>query len=72
VAEFGPDVFGVHRASYVFFKKRPDKINAAEGAFLALMLPSPRRNYLSIYKNKYLSKKNKRKLSRILRDMLFT
>jgi monofunctional biosynthetic peptidoglycan transglycosylase len=70
VAEFGPDIYGVYHASKVYFKKTPSKINAAEGAFLALMLPSPRRNYLSVYKNKYLSSKNKKKLRRVLRDLL--
>ena len=70
IAEFGPDMFGVYQASAHYFKKTPSKINAAEGAFMAIMLPTPRRNYLSIYKNKYISKRHKKKLGRILRDML--
>ncbi len=70
IAEFGPDIYGVHQACAHYFSTSPKKVNAAQGAFLALMLPSPRRYYLSIYKNKYLSKKHKSKLRRILRDML--
>jgi len=71
IAEFGPDIYGVHRAAYHFFGKSPKKINAAEGVFLALMLPSPRRNYYSIFQNKNLTYKKKKKIKRVLRDMLY-
>ncbi|MBL7664281.1 MAG: penicillin-binding protein [Bacteriovoracaceae bacterium] len=70
IAEFGPDIYGVGQASLHYFGKSAEKITASEGAFLALMLPSPRKHYLSIYKNEYLSEKNRKKLRRILRDML--
>lgn len=71
IAEFGPDIFGVTSASKYYFNKRPSQINAAEGAFLALMLPSPRKYHHSIYKNKYLAARHKRKLRRILKDMVY-
>ncbi len=70
LAEFGPDIFGVRSAAKHFFNKRPSEVNAAEGAFLALMLPSPRRNYYSIFKNKNLTREKKKKIRRILRGML--
>ena len=70
LAEFGPDVFGVGMAADVFFQKKPSEINAAEGAFIALMLPAPARNYYSVYQNRNLTFLKKRKMRRILRDML--
>jgi monofunctional biosynthetic peptidoglycan transglycosylase len=70
LAEFGPDLFGVREASQHFFRKSPSDINAAEGAFIALMLPSPRKNYYSIYQNQNLAKTKKRKIRRVLGDML--
>lgn len=71
IAEFGPDIFGVHRASAYYFKKKPKQVNAAEGAFLALMLPSPRKYHHSIFRNKYIARRHKKKLRRILKDMLY-
>jgi monofunctional biosynthetic peptidoglycan transglycosylase len=71
IAEFGPDIFGVDAASKHYFNKSPAEINAAEGAFLALMLPSPRRNYYSIWQNRNLTKLKRRRLERVLRDMLY-
>lgn len=71
IAEFGPNIFGVGRASTYYFKKKPRQVNAAEGAFLALMLPSPRKYHHSIFQNKYIANRHKRKLRRILKDMLY-
>jgi len=71
IAEFGPKIFGVGRASTYYFKKKPSQVNAAEGAFLALMLPSPRKYHHSIFQNKYIASRHKRKLRRILKDMLY-
>lgn len=71
IAEFGPDIFGVHMASRYYFNKEPQRVNAAEGAFLALMLPSPKKFHYSIFRNKYLANRHKRKLRRILKDMLY-
>ena len=71
IAEFGPDIFGVHMASRYYFKKVPQRVNAAEGAFLALMLPSPKKYHYSVFRNKYLANRHKRKIQRILKDMLY-
>jgi len=70
LAEFGPDIFGARAASFYYFGHHPLYVNAAEGAFMALMLPSPRKNHYSIFKNKQLSPSKRRKLKRILADML--
>ncbi len=71
MAEFGPDIYGVYSASRTYFKKRPKSINAAEGAFMALMLPSPRRYYHSLFENQNFSKNLKRKYRRIIKDIRF-
>jgi monofunctional glycosyltransferase len=71
IAEFGPDIFGVNAASHHFFKQTPADINAAQGAFLAQMLPSPRRHYFQIFENKNLTRAKRKRIDRILRDMLY-
>lgn len=71
VAEFGPDIYGVDHASKYYFNKSASKINAAEGAFLAILLPSPRKYHYSIFQNQHLAKRHQKKLSRILSDMLY-
>lgn len=71
LAEFGPDIYGIRAASYKIFNKNPKDINAAEGAFISLLLPSPRRYYYSIVQNHNITKKQKRKIKRVLNDMRF-
>ena len=41
VAEWGPKVFGIGPAAQYYFQKAPIDLTAKEGAFLALLLPSP-------------------------------
>ncbi len=71
IAEFGPDIYGVDAAARHYFSRSPADLNAAEGAFLALMLPSPKRNYYSIFQNHNLTKQKQRRIERVLRDMLY-
>jgi monofunctional biosynthetic peptidoglycan transglycosylase len=70
LAEFGPRIFGVKDAAQHYFKKSPGEINAAEGAFLAILLPSPRRYHYSLYENQNLTPAKRKKMRRILSDML--
>lgn len=70
IAEFGPDIYGVNAAANLIFNKRPSQIDAGEGAFLAIMLPSPRRNYYSVVQNRNFTSPKRRKMRRILRDMV--
>ncbi|MDX1400077.1 MAG: biosynthetic peptidoglycan transglycosylase, partial [Oceanospirillum sp.] len=69
MAEFGPDLYGVRDAARYYFDKKPAEINAAEGAWLALMLPSPRRYHYTVYQNRNLTTSLKRKYQRILQGM---
>ena len=71
MAEFGPDIYGIHAASQYYFAKSPKEIDAYEGAVLALMLPSPRRNHHRIFIKQNLSAARKKKIQRILRSMLY-
>lgn len=71
IAEFGPDIYGVKHASKDMFNKLPSKINVAEGAYLGLMLPSPRKYYYIIHQNKNLTKKTRKKIKRVLKDMVY-
>jgi len=71
IAEFGPDIVGAQMAAQVFFKKPAIRVNAAEGAFIALMLPAPKRHFYTIYQNKNLTKPKRKRIERVLRDMLF-
>lgn len=71
LVEFGPDIYGVHDASQYYFSKRPDELNAAQGAFLALLMPSPRKYHYTIFKNQHMAPRHKRKYKRILQDMRY-
>ena len=52
VVEFGPDIYGIKRASEFYFKKRPDQLNLLEGSFLAFLLPNPKGYYKSFKDHK--------------------
>lgn len=70
IIEVGPQMYGVRSASQHYFKKSPSKINPAEGSFIAIMLPSPRRYHFSIFQNQNFSFSHRKKLRRILKDMV--
>ena len=43
VVEFGPRIYGVGRAAKYYFGKKASELNAVECAFLASMLPNPKK-----------------------------
>jgi len=69
LAEFGPDIYGIAAASRYYFSKKPVQINAAEGAWLSLLLPSPRRYHYSLYQNRNLTPALRRKYRNVLQSM---
>ncbi|GAA6133732.1 hypothetical protein NBRC116188_05210 [Oceaniserpentilla sp. 4NH20-0058] len=71
IVEFGPDIYGIQQASLYYFKLPPSELNAAQGAFLAILMPSPRKYHFTVYQNKYLANRHKRKYLRIMQDMRF-
>lgn len=50
VIEFGKDVYGVKAASQHYFKKHPRNLTIVESAFLAMVLPNPKKYAVSYYK----------------------
>ncbi len=69
LVEFGPEIYGIDAAAHYYFKQSPQTLNAAQGAFLAILMPSPRKYHFTVYQNKHLAKRHKRKYKRILQDM---
>ncbi len=50
IAELGENIYGIGEASHYYFNKAPKDLNAREGAFLAMLLPSPVRYSVSFDK----------------------
>jgi monofunctional biosynthetic peptidoglycan transglycosylase len=55
VIEYGPGIYGIRKASSHYFGKHPSALTPKEGAFLAMLLPSPKRYYQSFQKKKLTS-----------------
>ncbi len=53
VVEWGPGIYGIKAASERYFMRRPSQLLPNEAAFLAAILPSPRR----FYQEQYLKEK---------------
>ncbi len=70
VVEFGKDLYGIKRASQLYFKKSPAELTAAEGAFLAFLLPNPKK-YSQSFHQKKLTKFAGRQV-RVIVDRLFS
>lgn len=68
VIEFGPSIYGIRQASYHYFRKHPSALDPKEGAFLAMLLPSPKRYYIS-YKKKKLTAFARNRVNKILEKM---
>jgi membrane peptidoglycan carboxypeptidase len=43
VIEFGPDLYGVGKAAFRYFGRKPDELTLSEAFFLASLLPAPLR-----------------------------
>tara|TARA_B110001454_G_scaffold218991_1_gene249028 strand:+ start:66128 stop:67018 length:891 start_codon:yes stop_codon:yes gene_type:complete len=52
VVEFGKDIYGVKAAAMHYFKKSPAQLDVVESAFLAMLLPSPKKYSRSFYTKK--------------------
>ena len=51
VVEFGKNLYGIGPAAQFYFKKKPAELTAAEGAFLAFLLPDPKKYAVSFQKH---------------------
>jgi len=50
IIEYGEGVYGISNASDKYFNKTPGKLSARDGAFLAMLLPNPKRHAESFRK----------------------
>lgn len=65
IAEWGEGIFGIENASRFYFKKSPKDLNAKEGAFLALLLPSPKK-YGQSFRDRELTAFAHKRINQIL------
>lgn len=68
IIEYGKGLYGIEAAAKYYFKKSPAAINAREAAFLAMLLPSPKK-YSRSFKTKTLSRYAERTVASILLKM---
>lgn len=66
--EFGPGIYGIRNASLHYFRKEPKWLTPRESAFLALLLPSPKKYSIS-FKRRELSEFAEKRIVAILRKM---
>ena len=68
VIEYGPSVYGLRHAAAYYFGREPAELSPAESAFLACMLPSPKRYHVS-YERGALTRSMKSRMRRLLEHM---
>ena len=69
--EFGPKVYGVTRAAWSFFSKKPAELLPKEGVYLAIIKPSPRSGYGTMRVNgwgDWYEEKTTKYMDKLLRD----
>jgi monofunctional biosynthetic peptidoglycan transglycosylase len=69
IAEFGEGIYGIKAAAKHYFKKSPKNLSAKEGAFLAMLLPSPKKHAQS-YKQKEMTSFAEKTVDSILSKMV--
>lgn len=68
VIEYGPSIYGIRQAAWHYFGRSPAELSAAESAFLATILPSPKA-FSSIYDEGHLSPRLAERLRAFLRRL---
>jgi monofunctional biosynthetic peptidoglycan transglycosylase len=68
VAELGQGLYGIAPAAHYYFDRPASDLGAKEGAFLAMLLPSPKKYSLS-FRERRLTPFAKKSVDRILRRM---
>jgi monofunctional biosynthetic peptidoglycan transglycosylase len=68
VAEWGEGIYGIGPASWTYFQQSPSSLDAKQGAFLAMLLPNPRK-YSASFRQKQLTPYARRTVDRILGKM---
>jgi monofunctional glycosyltransferase len=68
MAEWGPGIYGIGEASRHYFSTSPSNLTARQSAFLAMLLPSPKR-YHAYFRQKRLTQWAANRVNRILQVM---
>jgi len=68
VIEYGPGVYGIRNAAWHYFRRRPAELSLAESAYLANILPAPKR-YQTSYRRGELTPFMKTQLARRIEHM---
>ncbi len=68
VVEFGPDIYGVAKATQYYFGKAPADVDVLEGAWLAFVLPNPKQ-YSQSFRKRELTRFARSRLQVIVRRM---
>lgn len=71
IIEFGPGVWGIGEASRYYFKKSPTQLTPKEVAFLAMLLPNPKK-YSQSFRDGQLSPFARKSVQRVLRKLTVT
>ena len=66
--ELGPNIFGLKQASEFYFHKKPNDLTILESAYLAHLLPNPKR-YSKSFQNKKLTKFNRSQILNICKNL---
>jgi monofunctional biosynthetic peptidoglycan transglycosylase len=69
IAEMGEGIYGIGQASRRYFGKPPSDLTAKEGAFLAMLLPSPKKYAIS-YRKRQLTPYARRIIRSILNKLV--
>ncbi len=69
IAEMGEGIFGIGPASRRYFGKSPSALSAKEGAFLAMLLPSPKK-YAVSFRKRELTPFARRRIRAILNKLV--
>lgn len=73
MAEWGPGIYGIREASRHYFDVSPSELTPRQSAFLAMLLPSPRRYHSYFYKKPLTAWASKRivRILNVMRSMEF-
>jgi len=68
VIEFGPNIFGIKAAAQFYFKKPASDLSIVESAFLAMLLPNPKKYSHSFFKGA-LTPFARKRIQKIITDL---
>ena len=67
--EFGPGVYGIKKAAWYYFNKKPDQLNVLESIYLAQLLPNPRK-YSDTFVARTLDRRSKSIMTVLLKRLI--